>query len=96
MELIISLLPIILVFVVFYFMMIMPEKKRKKEYNEMIAGLKMNDEIMTRGGIIGKIVSLDDDTMILESGPNKARIKFSKGSVANKIYKEELKKEKKD
>lgn len=96
MEMILSFLPIILVFVVFYLMMIVPEKKRKKEYSEMITGLKMNDEIMTRGGIIGKIVSLDDDTIVLESSSNKTRIKLSKGAIANKMYKEDLKKEKKE
>ena len=52
--------------------------------------LQVNDEIMTRGGIIGKIISLDGDNMVLESGPDRARLKMTKNAIANKIYKESL------
>lgn len=93
MQTIISFIPILLVFVVMYFFMIVPEKKRKKQYDAMLGGLQLNDEIMTRGGVIGKIVSLEDDSLVLESGPNKTRIRFSKNAVANKIYKDDQKKE---
>ena len=88
---IVSFLPIVLVLVVFYFLMVLPEKKRKKEFSEMINSLSVNDEIMTRGGVIGKIISLDDDSMVLESGPNKTRIRFARNSIGHKIAKEDKK-----
>lgn len=88
-----TFLPIILIFVVFYLMLFLPEKKRKKQYNEMLSQLKVNDEIMTRGGVIGKIVSLDDENMVIETSSDRTKIKFSKNAIANKIYKEDKKKE---
>lgn len=88
MELILQFLPIIVVFVVFYFVLLLPEKKRKKKYDLMLSELKVNDDVMTRGGIIGRIVNIDDENIVLESGPDRTKIKFSKNAVANKIYKE--------
>lgn len=89
MEIIASLVPILIVFVVFYLVLLLPEKKRKKQYMQMLDDLQVNDEIMTRGGIIGKIISLDGDNMVLESGPDRARLKMTKNAIANKIYKED-------
>ena len=79
----------LIVFVVFYLVLLLPEKKRKKQYTQMLDNLQVNDEIMTRGGIIGKIISLDGDNMVLESGPDRARLKMTKNAIANKIYKED-------
>lgn len=79
-----TLLPMILIFVIFYFMLILPEKKRKKAYDEMLKALQLNDEVVTRGGIMGKIVNLQEDYVILESGPDRTRIKVSKDGIATK------------
>ena len=92
MEIIASLAPMLIVFVVFYLVLLLPEKKRKKQYMQMLDNLQVNDEIMTRGGIIGKIISLDGENMVLESGPDRARLKMTKNAIANKIYKEGNKK----
>ncbi|MDS0524422.1 preprotein translocase subunit YajC [Clostridium sp. SHJSY1] len=89
MEQIISFAPYLIIIVVFYLFFIIPEKKRKKQYDTMLDGLKVNDEIMTRGGVIGKVLSFKDDTVVLESGPDKVRLKFSKSAIANKIYKQD-------
>lgn len=83
MEQILAFLPMILVFVLFYFMIIVPDKKRKKQYNSMLDALKVNDEVMTKGGIMGRLVNIQDDYVILESGPDRARIKMSKLGVAS-------------
>lgn len=79
-----TLLPMILIFVIFYFMLIVPEKKRKKSYDEMLKALKVNDEVVTRGGVMGKIVNLQEDFVILESGPDRTRVKVSKQGIATK------------
>ncbi|GAA0747680.1 preprotein translocase subunit YajC [Clostridium oceanicum] len=75
----------------FYLMIFVPEKKRKKKYNAMIDSLSLNDEIMTRGGIIGKIVNLQDDSVVVQTGPDRVRIKLSKSSVLNVTNKKEIK-----
>ncbi|MBD7911513.1 MULTISPECIES: preprotein translocase subunit YajC [Clostridium] len=89
MEQILTFAPYLIIIAVFYLVFLVPEKKRKKQYDSMLEGLKVNDEIMTRGGIIGKIISLDNDNMVLESGPDRVRLKFSRNAIANKIYKED-------
>lgn len=82
-------LPLIGMLVVFYLFLIIPENKRKKKYNEMIKNLAVNDEIVTRGGIIGKIVNIKDDFVIVESGPDKGRFKLSKQGISNLVAKTE-------
>lgn len=87
-AILLNLLPLVLVFGVFYFMLIVPEKKKKKNYDAMMQGLALNDEVMTRGGVVGKIISLDDEYVVLETGSDKVRIKFVKSAIANKVYKD--------
>lgn len=81
----VSLLPIILMLGLFYLVVFIPENKRKKKYAALLSNLKVNDEIMTKGGIMGKIVNLQDDHIILESGPDRARIKLSKNGISTVI-----------
>lgn len=63
-----SLLPMILIFVVFYFLMIRPQRKKDKQVKEMLANLKKDDRICTIGGIYGTIVNIKDDTVTLAVG----------------------------
>ena len=65
-------LPLILMLVLFYLMIMLPEKKRKKKFNEMVAAMEKGDEIITIGGIEGKIVQLSDTTVVLETGKSSA------------------------
>ena len=88
-DMLVQVIPMLAIVVVFYLLLLLPEKKRKKLYTAMLEGLALNDEIVTRGGVIGKIVQLEGEEIILESGPNSVRIRFAKNSVASKIYKEE-------
>ena len=78
-----NLLPFIFMLGLFYLIIFVPENKRKKKYKAMLDNLKVNDEILTRGGVMGKIVNLQDDYIILETGPDKVRIKFNKSAVMN-------------
>lgn len=75
-------LPIILMLALMYFMLFLPEKKRKSAFSKMISELKVNDEVTTRGGVIGKIVRMDEETITLESGPDRVKIKFAKSAIA--------------
>lgn len=78
-------LPFVLMFGVFYFLLILPENKRKKKYDAMIDELKVNDKIITRGGIIGRIVKLKDDSVIIETTQDRTKIEFSKQGISSKI-----------
>lgn len=83
--LLVNVVPFLLVFVIFYFLLILPEKKRKKKYQTMLDELKVNDEVLTRGGIIGKITHMDEKSVTLETSPAKTKIKFDKSGISHKI-----------
>ena len=72
----ISIAMIVLVFVVFYFLLIRPEKKRERAAQEMRSALQVGDEVTTIGGIIGKVVSIKDETFVLETTRDRTRIRF--------------------
>ncbi|MBN1034778.1 preprotein translocase subunit YajC [Clostridium botulinum] len=86
-AILINVLPFLVVFVIFYFLLILPEKKRKKQYGNMISELKVKDEIMTRGGIIGTIVKIDDENVVIETSTAKTRIKLAKSGISYKTNK---------
>ena len=89
MGMLMQLLPMVIVFGVFYLFLIIPEKKRRKKYEGMLSDLSVNDEILTRGGLMGKVVNIQDDYIILESGPDRARIKLSKQGISSVVAKKE-------
>lgn len=64
-SLLVSLIPFILMFAIFYFLLIRPQQKRSKTRNQMLASVKKGDKIVTIGGMHGKIVELTDDTFVL-------------------------------
>lgn len=78
-----SILIIVLMFVALYFFMIRPQKKQEKETNEMRNNLKVGDEITTIGGIIGKIVSIKEETVMIETGHDRTKIRILKTAVRN-------------
>jgi len=61
-----GLLPMIALFVIFYFLLIRPQQKRQKEHKNMVAGLAKGDEVVTMGGVLGKITAIDDNFITLE------------------------------
>ena len=88
MTLLINIGPIILMFIIFYFLLIVPEKKRKKKYQSMVDELKVNDEIVTRGGIIGKISHIDDKSVTIVTSSAKTKIKLDNSGIAYKATNE--------
>jgi preprotein translocase subunit YajC len=65
----IQFLPLLLVFAVFYFLLIRPQQQRAKERQNMIAALKRNDEVLTSGGLYGRVVELQEKIVTLEIAP---------------------------
>lgn len=90
-----TLLSFVLMIGLFYLIIFVPESRRKKKYNAMLNALKVNDEVVTKGGVIGKIVNIQDKFIILQSGPDKTRLKVDKFGVLSVFIesKEEVKKE---
>ena len=74
---------IALMFVFFYFVSIRPQKKQERETNEMRNNLKVGDEITTIGGIIGKIVSIKEETVTIETGHDRSKIRILRSAVRN-------------
>lgn len=62
--------PLILIFAVFYFLVIRPQQQKAKEHREMLANLKRNDEVITTGGLYGKVVAISDKIVTVEIAPN--------------------------
>ena len=78
-----SILPFLLLIPIFYFLMYRPQKKQEREVALMRNSLLIGDEIVTIGGIIGKIVKVKDDYVIIESGPDRCKLKFRKTAIAS-------------
>lgn len=72
---------IVLLIVFFYFFMIRPQRKKDKEDAAMRDALVVGDEVTTIGGIIGKVVSIKEETFVLETTKNKTHIRFLKGAI---------------
>ncbi len=85
-----GLLPIVLMFVVLYFLMIRPQMKRSKEVKAMIEALQKGDEVITAGGILGRISKLTEAYVTLEIAPN-TEISVQKAAVQTLLPKGTLK-----
>ena len=73
------LIPVIAI--AFYFLMIRPQKKQEKETNDMRNNLSVGDEITTIGGIIGKVISIKEETVMIETGHDRTKIRILKSAI---------------
>ncbi len=83
-----SILFLVVIFVVFYFFLIRPENKRKKKLNEMRSALSIGDEIVTIGGIMGKVVQATEDTITFETGEDRVRLQVAKWAISTNVREE--------
>ena len=88
----IQLLPLILIFVVFYFLLIRPQQKRVKEHKDMVTALKVGNKITSTGGIIGKIIKLDNDQVISIEISDNVIVKLKRDNVVE-VNNEDVKKQ---
>jgi preprotein translocase subunit YajC len=79
-EAIKGLFPLILMFVIFYFLLIRPQQKKSKEHKNLLDNLKRGDEIVTTGGLIGKITAITDRTITVEVA-DKIRVKILRSQI---------------
>lgn len=78
-----TILPFLLIFGIFYFLVILPQRRQAQQLKEMIAGLKNGDEIVTNGGVIGKIIEVKDSSFIVRSA-GKSNIEIGKSAVVGR------------
>ena len=78
----VQLFPLLLIFVVFYMFLIRPQHKRAKEHEAKINAVQKNDDVVTAGGLMGKVTKVADDYVEVEIAPN-VRVKAVKSTIAN-------------
>lgn len=78
-----TLLPFVFIFGIFYFLVILPQKRQKQQLQEMIASLKINDDVVTNGGVIGRIKEIKETSFIIHSA-EKSFLEIGKSAVVGK------------
>ena len=81
-------IPLILIFVIFYFFLIRPQQKRVKEHKEMVKNLKRGDEVITSGGIIGKVDRVFEDDRIELEIDNGVKVQIIRNTIQGHLKKE--------
>ncbi len=80
---IMAFLPLIIIFAIFYFLLIRPQQKKQKEHRKFLESLKKGDEVITSGGIIGRITGLTENIVTLEVAP-KVNIRVARSQIAGR------------
>lgn len=80
-----TLLPLVLLLVVMYFLLIRPQKKREKQVNEMRSNVRVGDEIITIGGICGKVVKTKEESLVIQVGADKVKFEVMRWSVSKVV-----------
>lgn len=80
-----TLLPLVLLLLVMYFLLIRPQKKREKQVNEMRSNVRVGDEIITIGGICGKVVKTKEESLVIQVGADKVKFEVMRWSVSKVV-----------
>ena len=80
-ALLVQLVPLALIFVVFYFLLIRPQKKREKVTQNMRNNIQVGDEIVTAGGIIGRVVIIKEDNVVIETGNDRSKVRIKRWAI---------------
>ncbi len=81
-----SLIPLILIIVIFWFLLIRPQMKRNKEHRELVSGLSAGDEVITAGGLLGRLTQVGDSFVTVQLA-DKVEIRVQRGSIAQVVPK---------
>ena len=84
----VSLVPILLIFVIMYLLMIRPQQKKMKAHKAMVEALRRGDQVVTSGGLIGKVVKVSDNEVEVEVAPN-VKVRVVRGTIGQVISKTE-------
>jgi preprotein translocase subunit YajC len=79
-------LPILLIFGIFYFLLFLPMQRQRKQTQKMLAGLQNGNIVVTRGGIVGTVIAIEnDDTLVLRVKPDNVKIQVARSSVSSLV-----------
>lgn len=86
-DVFVSLLPLVLIFIVFYFLLIRPQQQKMKQHKAMLDALKKGDQVLTGGGIVGKVTRVDADGMVMVEIAQGVQVKVAKGTISDLLTK---------
>ena len=89
-DTLLTFLPMVAIFVVFYFLMIRPQQKKQKEARAMLDALEKGNEVVTAGGVLGRIVKLDEQYVTVEVAPNMQMV-VQRGAISQLLPKGTIK-----
>src|ERR1700758_3520355 len=75
--------PVLLIFGVFYFLLILPQQRRQKKWQQMLAGLKTGDKVVTSGGLKGTVFAMKDDSITLRVPPDNLKLEVTRASITS-------------
>jgi len=82
----VGLLPILLIFAIFYFLLFLPMQRQRKQQQMMLAGLQNGNTVVTSGGIVGTVVAIEgDDTLVLRVKPDNVKIQVTRSSISSVV-----------
>jgi preprotein translocase subunit YajC len=86
---IVSLAPLVLIFVVFYFLLIRPQQQKMKQHRTMLSAIRRNDRVLTGGGIIGTVTKVVSDTEVIVEIAEGVRVRMARGTIAEVLSRTE-------
>jgi preprotein translocase subunit YajC len=81
----VGFVPILLIFAIFYFLLFLPMQRQKKNQQKMLKELQNGNVVLTSGGIVGTIVTLDDDTVVLRVKPDNIKLQVARSAVSSLV-----------
>ena len=84
-----TVLPLLLLLLIMYFLLIRPQKKREKQINAMRSAIQVGDEIITIGGICGKVVKTKEETLVIQVGADKTKFEVMRWSISKVVNEKE-------
>ena len=84
-----GILPLILLLLIMYFLLIRPQKKREKQINAMRSAIQVGDEIITIGGICGKVVKTKEETLVIQVGADKTKFEVMRWAISKVVNEKE-------
>ncbi len=80
---------LVVMFAVLYFVTIRPQRKKEKEQQAMRSAIEIGDEVITIGGIIGIVIGVKEDTLVIETGSDRSKVRIAKWAIQTKIVNKE-------
>ena len=84
----VGFLPILLIFAIFYFLLFLPMQRQKKQQKKMLEDLQNGNVVLTTGGIVGTIISIDGDTLVLRVKPDNIKLQVARSAISNLVPQE--------